>query len=58
MYSPSAKHAPHKELPFTFAFNIPVGSEDGKSTLCPHNGSLYACNTVFDASVMYHAVIR
>ena len=65
MYSPSAKHAPHSELPFAFTLtpNPPpasklVGSADGKSKPMPQKGSLYACSVVLDMSVMYQAVIR
>jgi hypothetical protein len=38
-----------------------VGAEDGvvpTISVSPQKGSLYACNTSFDASVMYHAVLK
>jgi len=37
-----------------------VGSEDGvePTMSAPQKGSLYACSTSFDASVMYHAVFK
>jgi hypothetical protein len=60
MYSPSAKHAPHRELPSN-PDNMLVGAEDGVEpaiSVSPQKGSLYACNTSFDASVMYHAVLK
>jgi hypothetical protein len=57
MYSPSAKHAPHSELSFTPA-NTLVGSDDGNPKSSPQKGSLYAWSAIFEASVMYHAVIK
>ena len=61
MYSPSDKHAPHSELSLKPDTTL-VGDEDGEDTTTsplpppPQKGSLYACSTIFDASVMYHAV--
>ena len=68
MYSPSAKHAPHSESPLSPDTTL-VGSDDGDDVgedptppplplplPLPQNGSAYACSTIFDASVMYHAV--
>jgi hypothetical protein len=73
MYSPSDKHAPHNELSLKSDTTL-VGAEDGEDTTSsptptpptpmpppptpPQKGSLYACSTIFDASVMYHAVVK